>query len=264
MAQGDVTCEVCDPSGDGAYFDGVNDELSLVGTNISASNEITISFWTYPLKFTGESGADDCFTLSKYNWAGNIRGFWMYHKATGFGGPIGNGTGHSDAIVNKAFTAKTWYHIAITIHNTPVGRLELYVNGEYIGYAESTHPYENNVNDSLLIACGSVNDREYNAVIDDFRMFERRLSAGEIKSIYRGEGKVGGMLLWYPFSNTASIGQDFSGNGYDATVTGAVSAAGYHSLKHSAKYARVAAGDRWNFVPMADGNQVMMVHIEEV
>ena len=84
----------------------------------------------------------------------------------------------------------------------------------------------------IILVASIINDW-YGGYIDDFRIYDKALTAQEISDIYNDtEPLVGGsssstttgtidttnMLVWYKFDDTTNIGLDSSGNNNDGTL----------------------------------------------
>ena len=106
----------------------------------------------------------------------------MYLQNTNNGGVFYDGTG------TNTLVAGTWYHLAMTFTST-VGMIG-YVNGVQDGGSATTGV--NNKLGSLSLQIGGFspeyNDRGFNGIIDDVRLYNRALTAAEVNQLYLARG----------------------------------------------------------------------------
>ncbi|MFA6315721.1 MAG: LamG-like jellyroll fold domain-containing protein, partial [Candidatus Paceibacterota bacterium] len=201
--------------GGGFNCDGINDEAYVPGSYLGTGTNVTYEFWYNARGYYGENGGSASLLMSKYNWAGQIRGYWLYFYSNKFGGPIGNGTGHGDAYVWTSMPLNTWTHIVFEIYNNPNANFSLYKNGAYIGSNSSTWPYLNSLSDSFRMCNGGIDTREFNGTIDEIKVWNRLLSSDEVNAsynagLYRLEHNFTG--LQEGTYNYTAYSQDLAGN----------------------------------------------------
>jgi len=130
------------------------------------------------------------------------------------------------------FSDNIWYLIIITI-NVVSGEINININNNNI----HTGNYLNKVSNSFVYTNNYIGSKFDNTAgyfygyIDDFRIYDKALTAQEISDIYNDtEPLVGGssssttgtidttnMLVWYKFDDATNIGLDSSGNSNDVT-----------------------------------------------
>ncbi|MFQ6119136.1 MAG: LamG-like jellyroll fold domain-containing protein [Methanosarcinales archaeon] len=162
-------------------FDGVDDYVEVPDSpGLDITDAITIEAWVKPLTLTSNTypmwkvntyglgygiliigGASD-----KYQFAFHDGGSWQYVN-TATSPTIGN-----------------WYHIVGTFDGL---NIRIYVNGAL----ENTASYSGGINpttNTLVIGSGSPTVGHFNCIIDEVRIYNRALSAEEIKAHYeRGQ-----------------------------------------------------------------------------
>ena len=172
------------------------------GTGLSSSVRIATSSYVSSLStiaqsFTcwvnGTSFPNAYNTVVTTNGSGDVnRYFAILVKSTGKLAMYMRNT--SDAIVfydgtgTNTLVAGTWYHLAMTFTST-VGMIG-YVNGVQDGGSATTGV--NNKLGSLSLQIGGFspeyNDRGFNGIIDDVRLYNRALTAAEVNQLYLARG----------------------------------------------------------------------------
>lgn len=95
--------------------------------------------------------------------------------------------------ISRRPAAKTWTHISLNF--TPK-RVEVFCNG--IKVAENDLPFEVNPEKLGDLVFGG----SEGFAIDDYVVYSRALSAGEIKAMAQGETSITGEMSWYPSLNS--------------------------------------------------------------
>ena len=129
----------------------------------------------------------------------------------------------------------TWYNIIITITNS---HLKVYTNNILTSTESLAEGLPDVIYDTNYLgfyADSTYTNTKDDFIIDDFRIYDKALTAQEISDIYnKTEPLVGGsssstttgtidttnMLVWYKFDDTTNIGLDSSGNNNDGTNAG--------------------------------------------
>ena len=147
------------------------------------TGNFTVSFWVSGVP----SGADQAL-LSKGSWLpGNG---WMVYSAAA--GPVtGWDWWNGAAGLSMGATSGSWTHYAIVRNGTGSGDLAIYVNGAY----SSSGTDSGNYNSGMPLTIGETSDADtahaLNLVsVDELRMFNRSLSAAEVRSLYMDYSKV--------------------------------------------------------------------------
>lgn len=254
MAQGDVTATISKPSGKALYFDGTDDRVTISNPEtLDSQSAISISFWIKSITdataraIICRDGWDNKIRKESNN---NLMWFIVFDDATN--------SGEWEPYV----LTTSWTHITLTWSSSN-GQMIMYVNG-------SLHAKTNKGAGKLLapitasMVVGNDATEWFKGTLADVRLYNREITSDEVTKIYRGKNATSiGLIGYWSFNNTADPGHDDSGNGNDGTISGAVSTGGHDTIEDDIKTARATAGDKWNFIPLANGQQVMMVRIEE-
>jgi hypothetical protein len=149
-----------------------------------------------------------------------------------FGVIDGSGTISASGII--VFTANTWYHVAFTF--SPSSRVIAYVNGEFHSQGNLAGGRTiNYVSPSLALGRWQYGGSRYwNGKIGSFNVFDRILTASEIKQNYNtikkrfvidyGDIIRNGLVLHLDassYSGSGSTWYDLSGQGNNGTINGA-------------------------------------------
>jgi len=195
-------------------FDGVSGKITISGSAINSLTTFTVALWSYRID-VGEGGFGRYYQKSDIFFVRTTSSsaFRANRWATAFGQWEYAHPGTSQ-----------WYHTAITYDygstaNDPV----IYVNGTSVSITEAQAPSGSVNADTAALVIGntSAEDRTWNGRHAEFCIYNRILSADEIKTLYKfGPRKVpGGLVLYIPLIG-ASPEPDFSGNALNGTVTG--------------------------------------------
>lgn len=165
--------------GQAMYFDGANDwaaNSTAIGLP-SGNSPFTISTWInisliQPLMFVAGWGPTANYQA---NWLLLTSGK-MLHINYGNSG---------DAVSNTTMSANTWYHAVVTYDGTT---RRYYLNGSPDG---SNTPQTMNVTNSNLTVAYDLNGNSmhFNGKIDEFRVYNRALTASEITELYNQGAK---------------------------------------------------------------------------
>jgi hypothetical protein len=102
-----------------------------------------------------------------------------------------------------------WQHIFVTYNSS--GAMILYINGTSAATATSANLDSHTYSNAIIMGSGGA---YYSGDISDVRVYNRTLSANEVRSIYYGIGTRSGLVGYYPLAGTAgTYNADFSGNG---------------------------------------------------
>ncbi|MCX6702868.1 MAG: LamG domain-containing protein, partial [Candidatus Wolfebacteria bacterium] len=170
---GGVTYGVAGKVGNALSFDGTDDLIDLGNINYSSYGAISFSAWiktpvsavaTHHIAFGNT--ANNCatgFALSYYQ--PNV-GYYAYHGSV---------------MPFLGITFDQWTFIVWTIIRGTNSKI--YVNGNYLIGSTPTS-YSFNTGNNTYVGRGAVAGQNLNAIIDDFRVYNRALSAAEIAAIY--------------------------------------------------------------------------------
>ncbi|MBU4492555.1 MAG: DUF11 domain-containing protein [Euryarchaeota archaeon] len=168
-------------------FDGANDYVKTSSANGISNQIITVELWTKFNSFSTENqlmfirSSGRYFYLSTWQPDGTHNG--IHIGALDTAGNWGSSTYASDT---DFFITNTWYHI-VGIVDTVNGKIKVYRNAELIvdkGIPTGNipgAPYE------IWIGMTPENYQKMNGLIDEVRIYNRALSADEIKAHYEGK-----------------------------------------------------------------------------
>jgi hypothetical protein len=180
-------------SGYAYYFDGVGDYIDVGEIDLSGQSSFSISAW---IKLRALGAFQPIVTKAKV-WSDyseyklvimhtNKLGFWFAtaNTAEGYLTPIYSAT---------AFSTGIWYHVAGTYDGDAI---RMYINGELdenCPIPRTGSPYDNRHN-TWIGNCkpGRKSMTGFNGSIDEVSIFDRALSADEIRLLYRNSGRLTG------------------------------------------------------------------------
>lgn len=199
---------------------GENSDRIDMEDNVLTPDDITLAAWVTPGLgsvdegspgiVTNKHGAEDGINLNLRN---------NYIRAL-----VGNGTDHNSYIrTSWSFSAGNTYHVAVT-HDSVSDENVLYVNGvredsDTFGLAYTGDP-------KFQIGAFYLDDKDFEGIIDDVRIYDRTLSEDEIKALYNmrssrlrtwnlGKGLVG---HWSMDSIDNGMVRDSSGYGHHGDI----------------------------------------------
>jgi len=94
---------------------------------------------------------------------------------------IKNSSDNSSTVNAGSITTGEWYHIVGTYDGS---QMKLYFDGAEIGSTSQTGDINDSGQDVYIGAMGDAGDRNLDGLIDDFRLYNRSLTGGEISDIY--------------------------------------------------------------------------------
>ncbi|HLD34139.1 MAG TPA: LamG domain-containing protein, partial [Candidatus Nanoarchaeia archaeon] len=177
------------------WFDGNDDYINITG-NINVSTQLTIAAWIYPVGFRG--GCIAHRIVSNYVEVGNSTGTGVFDTGTGGGDICSNGlrfcmtgldqvtvcTSSSGSVLQK----NTWYFVAATFNNAD---MRTYLNNVQLTNAALDFP-ETFMRPRHDIVWAIGEDPKiggaieyFNGSIDEVAIWNRTLSAAELKDLYR-------------------------------------------------------------------------------
>jgi hypothetical protein len=183
--------------GQALNFDGVDDWLSCIdslcdGLDMGTSNW-TAAVWVKPTSLTNAGyivgkanfyggGNPDAWAIEMTGSTGRIRGSIRDNAAEVFSTADGS-----------ALTVGDWYHVVVVWDRS--GNMTRYINGVQTGTADSISAISGNVNNPNEFRIGgrdaTSDELPFAGLIDDVRVYNRILSATEIKQLYNlGQSKI--------------------------------------------------------------------------
>jgi len=167
------TCWVEGMDGGGLDFDGSND---FVDVNVPGAHaQMTICLW---MKY--DSLPEDYISIISHDEWGDA-GAVHFNLFSGGGVEFCVSSG-SDVLCNTTLNSGVWYHVAVTYDNVG-GEGHFYVNGSPSGDNMSVGG-ANPLIGAAAIGAWYGNGREYDGIMDDFRIYDRALGATGIWNIY--------------------------------------------------------------------------------
>ena len=160
---------------DGLFFNGADDQLMNYGYGQVADEDFTITGW-FNYNYN-----DDSIMLS----FGNNRIFRLWRNSTGdvFAAWLRSPTNWHKLESTTALTPNRWYHGAIS-YSAAATELKIYLNGELDGVMVLPEAHTQNNSAQLAIGGNPLGSgQHFGGVLDDFQVYDRVLSAQEIKAI---------------------------------------------------------------------------------
>jgi type II secretory pathway pseudopilin PulG len=163
----------------GLQFDGKKTYVSVPYNEVlTITNELTLTAWIRAAKF----GASNIILAQGTSGTASNYELWTYNGKLVMG--FYNG-GWRNVTAPNALTANTWYHVAATVELSGTDRLiRLYQNGVEV-YKETT-TYAPLGNKEGLTIGKFPSGAYWDGILDDIRIYNRKLSADEILQIYKG------------------------------------------------------------------------------
>ncbi len=166
-------------------FDGSNDYVALQNlASIGLTGSMTISAWVKPNSLT----ADDNAIISK-RVASSDRGWTLKHTT---GNRFQIEIANSSTVTGSRASANTFglgqfYHV-VGVYDAPAGTLDIYVNGvRNNGTQSNCNPCPSSQYNSTgapSIGRQPANNSYFDGLIDEVRIYNRALSADEIRALY--------------------------------------------------------------------------------
>ena len=189
--------------GQALNFDGVNDKTQhTTASTLNGLTTMTVSAWINPR--TAGEGPNFGRIVRKANTGApdGSNSYWDIHMSSNSyqfrAGYATTGVWDTPAGV---IPFNQWTHIAVTYtHDNTSANPILYVNGQPVSVTESTAPVGATNSDNTTMAIGDWGSgtRAFDGLIDEVRVYNRALSASEIKSLYRGTHIRNGLVGYWP------------------------------------------------------------------
>ena len=198
-------------------FNGTNSCVSIADAgDLRLSEEFTLESWVRP-----EGGLLHDPAIFKQG----IEGSRSYSLGIGFntagkpeGELAGQGKAHQDLAAQASLEPNLWSHLALTWDGA---KLRLYVNGEVVATKAVVKPTPATPG-PLTIGCARLTGSYFKGRIDEVRIYNRALGAGEVK-IDQGvaiQTPAAAPIAAYPLDEgTGSVAGDASGNEHEGTLS---------------------------------------------
>ena len=198
-----------------AYLLSNGSNLRYRGKSISGGESFTYSFWMKTNKNLNEY-QDFIFSENGVNETGHETGVWFFfHPSTKDFGIVNPGNSYA-GILRKQFPyIDEWHHVVVQ----GPSEYKIYVDGKLF---ETSYSDYKKFADTCTFQIGT-----FHGSIDDFSVYNRKLSAEEIQTLYSNSAPkkelpkyipTDGLVGYWPFNGNAN---DESGNGNHGTVNGA-------------------------------------------
>ena len=161
-----ATTTVTGRPGQALSFDGNDDEVRISGPALTGAH--SVSMWIYPTADPSGCASNACALFALRNTAGFV---WVDSNQIGY---FGNFV--TDAI-SGSLSLNTWYHIVATVDSG--GNSTLYINNAIVDTGTNFPAYTPDV-----IGGDDVNNQTFTGSIDEVRVYNRVLSAAEIRGLY--------------------------------------------------------------------------------
>jgi len=168
-------------------FDGSSDHIDIPqNSTLDIDTTFTIAFWVY---FTSQQAT--CYLINNYQGTGGQSGdsILIHSNSSGSGNTI---EAHIDDNSNPTSWATTtvlapdvWYHVAL-VRNYGTDDAKVYINGELD--SSQTDTASTSVTSDRDWCFGAkaegVSSENFDGLLDDIRIYNRALSASEVKRLY--------------------------------------------------------------------------------
>ncbi|MFA6552511.1 MAG: LamG domain-containing protein [Candidatus Paceibacterota bacterium] len=169
------TAKVAGKIGQAMKFDGVDDRILLSSDPINVATT-TISMW---IKANSYGGGNQGRLLTN----SNTTGFYFRLASTNnrFNFSSNGGVNDASSAIGSGVLNK-WLHVVVT--RTAMGVANIYINGILNGTANQDSGTPTAASTSLFIGSNFGKTTSFNGFLDDVRVYNRVLSASEIKKLY--------------------------------------------------------------------------------
>lgn len=193
----------------GLSFDGTDDRVDCgSGSSLAFGNvPFSIEAWIYPFSLGTDSYGNTVF--GKHDGSNN--GYYLRLGSNDFSFTVGTGTGFDEARGGTP-TKNTWYHLVGKY--SPGTGLDLYVNGVFVDNTSTTKSSTSPGTARIGIFYNGA-DRQFHGIIDEVRIYNRALSAEEVRYHYNRGGPV---AHWKFDEGSGTTAYDETENNNDGTL----------------------------------------------
>ncbi len=174
--------------GGGVSFDGSDDYIEVAFDPVfDLSGDLTLAAWVHPTSFAGDLRR--ILSLPQNAAVNGAEQYALVVSATGV--PqfwLGGEDNDHFVIAPGSLATGSWSHVAATVSGMA---MTLYVNGIAVGSGTFPGGDDRLTHISGNVAIGRFSDifpQHWNGGLDDLRIYDRALSAGEITALYNDEG----------------------------------------------------------------------------
>jgi hypothetical protein len=139
--------------------------------SLNPSNGITVMAWVYPVQAVAGQNIVEKGANSQYRLRYDPNNFWFVYS---------NGSSYEIISSNTNLPLSTWSHVAVTFDGS--GKIsKIYYNGNLVNSLNSNFTSLGTTTDQLTMGGESFNEY-FNGTIDEVRIWNRALTAEEIKA----------------------------------------------------------------------------------
>lgn len=151
------------------------------GASLNAPTEVTVEAW---VKFSDLSAAAICIVSKRTNWSHPSGYYLIFDKATVNGIEIRGRSFNYARARNANLVTNTWYHIVGTLSDDG-SKNKVYINGtDKTSLVATTEPLEDNNLNVIIGSNSPASDCYLSGIIDEVRIYNEALTAGEIQKHY--------------------------------------------------------------------------------
>jgi hypothetical protein len=210
-AAGGMAYPLAGKFGNGGFFDGVDDYVSIPTDKTAGQSAFTIAAWVKPSALVGSAAiignwSGTTTTLFRMTAGGVLQGYLVNSSGTQYGGSLGS-----------TLTTGSWQLAVLTYDGN---NLTAYLNGVQGSSIAATGTVRASGNYMAISGSGSIGGSSgpFSGNIDEVRIYNRALSPAEVKNLYNfAPGPVG---WWKLDDNTGTTAKDSSGFGNTGTWSG--------------------------------------------
>lgn len=175
--------------GQGMSFDGVDDQVNVSpASSINSLTSLSLSFWA---KANDYGEINQGHLISKVDANSGGHGWYLNHNITT--SRINFGVNFANIDLNVAvynvINFNVWNHWAVIWDgSTTASNVHIYKNGQELSHSSETNgdgAYSSDSALNLIIANHGSLGRHFDGLMDEVRIYNRALSADEVKQLYR-------------------------------------------------------------------------------
>ena len=203
-------------SGSALQFDGVDDYVDCGNDeSLNITDAITVEAW---VKWS--AGVNKAIMDKRdEHYANGGKGWMLRGDSNGIDFAFGNGSDNYWRNNIGTISINEFYHIAVTLYiSGTIGTTKIYINGKEVDSCNHTIVADLDISNNHSLIIGSywnTNQSIFNGSIDEVRIYNRALSAEEVRYHYNHGGPV---ASWNFDEGSGTVVHDSSGNGFDGVL----------------------------------------------
>ncbi|MEK9178657.1 MAG: LamG domain-containing protein [Patescibacteria group bacterium] len=168
-------------------FDGTDDYVTLSDSAaLKPTTALTVSAWVKPTNFTCAGADTNCTIFTKYG--GNFQGYRFFTNSSGIVGMrICTPSTCPGTDSAQALATGTWSHVVGVWDGASV---RIYINGRQSGSTGTATAITQDTTAPTIGKASWYNGDYFNGQIDDVKVFNYALTAGQVKTLYNQAGAV--------------------------------------------------------------------------